>query len=268
MIKTNLFDNTESRVVAAQKGVFSVIEYLRDISVSPDMAQVAYFASEMNVRKRQLVAELDGKTGVIAQGGAMQLLIGQIEASAGIRGAGDLFKKLAASTVTEEPAIKPLYTGEGTLVLEPTFNHIILLDMDTWTGDAVIEDGMFLACEDTVETVVTGRKTVSSLILGKEGLFNTTLTGSGIAALESPVPADELITVELDDDTLRIDGNMAVAWSSGLKFTVEKTTKTLAGSFASGEGLVNVYEGTGRVLIAPVRRNFGITAPKDGRGTP
>ena len=268
MIKTNLFENTESRVIAAQKGVFSVIEYLRDISVSPEMAQTAYFASEMNVRKRQLIAELDGKKGVVAQGGSMQLMIGQIEASTGIKGAGDLFKKLAASTVTEEPAVKPLYSGEGTLVLEPTFNHIILLDMDTWTGDAVIEDGMFLACEDTVEAVVSGRKTVSSMILGKEGLFNTTLTGSGVAALESPVPADELITVDLDDDTLRIDGNMAVAWSSTLKFTVERTTKTLAGSFASGEGLVNVYDGTGRVLIAPVRRNFGISAPKDGRGVP
>ena len=182
-----------------------------------------------------------------------------------MKSAGDLLKKFVQSTVTDEPAIKPLYTGEGNLVLEPTFNHIILLDMDSWEGDVVIEDGMFLACEDTVDAVVTGRRTVSSFLLGREGWFNTTLTGTGIAALESPIPSEELIAVDLVDDTVRIDGDMAVAWSSALKFTVEKTTKTLAGSFASGEGLVNVYDGTGRVLIAPVRRNRGITAPREGR---
>ena len=54
------------------------------------------------------------------------------------------------------------------------------------------------------------------------------------------------------NDVVKIDGNMAIAWSTGLQFTVERTTKTLVGSAASGEGLVNVYRGTGRILVAPV----------------
>ena len=45
---------------------------------------------------------------------------------------------------------------------------------------------------------------------------------------------------------------MAVAWSNTLQFTVERSGKTLLGSAASGEGLVNVYRGTGKVLLAPV----------------
>ena len=36
------------------------------------------------------------------------------------------------------------------------------------------------------------------------------------------------------------------------RFTVERTTKTLIGSAASGEGLVNVYRGTGKVRMSPV----------------
>ena len=44
---------------------------------------------------------------------------------------------------------------------------------------------------------------------------------------------------------------MAIAWSRSLQFTVEKSTKTLLGSLASGEGLVNVYRGTGKILMAP-----------------
>jgi uncharacterized protein (AIM24 family) len=47
------------------------------------------------------------------------------------------------------------------------------------------------------------------------------------------------------------DGNNAIAWFKTLNFTVEKTTKTLIGSAASGEGLVNVYRGTGKILVRP-----------------
>lgn len=52
---------------------------------------------------------------------------------------------------------------------------------------------------------------------------------------------------------LKVDGNMAIAWSGSLNFTVERSGKSLVGSAASGEGLVNVYRGTGKVLLAPVR---------------
>ncbi len=263
MVKTNLLEETESRKIVGQRGRFTVVEYLRDISVSPKMAQEAYFASEMNVRKRQLIADIDPKVGVFAQAGEMQMMIGDIEVATNVKGAGDFLKKLVKSSVTSETIIKPRYTGKGSLVLEPTFYHILLMDLDEWEGDVVIEDGMFLACEDTVELEVTARKNVSSLILGGEGIWNTMLAGYGLVALESPVPADELIVVDLEDDIIKLDGSMAVAWSSTLKFTVEKTTSTLVGSLASGEGFVNVYTGTGRVLIAPVRENKGINAPKE-----
>ena len=89
-------------------------------------------------------------------------------------------------------------------------------------------------------------------MLGGEGIFNLSLQGNGVAALESNVPEEELIEIELENDELKIDGNLAVCWSSNLDFTVERTTKTLVGSAVSGEGLVNVYRGTGRVLMCPV----------------
>lgn len=263
MVVTNLMEETDSRKIVEKRGRFTVIEYLRDISVSPRMAQEAYFASEMNVRKRQLIADIDPKIGVVIQAGEMQMMIGDLEAATNVKGAGDFFKKLVKSSVTSETIIKPHYTGTGTLVLEPTFYHILLVDLDEWEGDMVIEDGMFLACEDTVDIGITSRKNISSLILGNEGIWNTMLKGPGLVALESPVPADELIVADLDEDVIKIDGDMAVAWSSTLNFTVEKTTSTLIGSLASGEGLVNVYSGTGRVLIAPVRKNVGINAPKE-----
>ena len=201
--------------------------------------------------------------GVTVQSGEMQMMIGDIEAATGIRSPGDLLKKFVKGAVTEESTIKPHYEGRGMLVLEPTFKYIILQDVSVWKDGMVIEDGMFLACEDTVGIEVSARKNISSLVFGREGIFNTLLTGHGTVALESMVPAQELITVDLEDDVIKIDGDMAIAWSPSLEFTVGKTTGTLVGSFASGEGLVNIYRGTGRVLIAPVRHNRGISPPRE-----
>jgi uncharacterized protein (AIM24 family) len=216
----------------------------------------------MNVRKRQVIAELNNDGGVVIQAGAMQMMIGQMEAATNVRGAGDLVRKLVGSKVTGETAVKPRYVGEGLLVLEPTYRFILFEDLDNWNGSMVIEDGMFLACDDSVQMKVTARSTLSSAVLGNEGLFNTALSGHGVAVLESPVPAEELIVVDLQKDMIRIDGSMAIAWSNTLEFTVERTTNTLIGSAASGEGLVNVYRGTGRLLIAPVAENGKVTVPK------
>jgi uncharacterized protein (AIM24 family) len=79
------------------------------------------------------------------------------------------------------------------------------------------------------------------------------IDGAGTIALESPCPEQEVVYIDLDRDELKVDGNYALAWTSGLEFTVERSGKTLVGSAVSGEGLVNVYRGTGRVMLAPVQ---------------
>ncbi len=261
MIRANILESSEDRKVVEKAGIFSVIEYQRDMSVKPEMAAEAYFSSLMEVKKRQLVALMTKDKGVIAQKGRMQLMLGDIKATTDIKGAGDLVKKFLGSTVTGETAIKPLYTGEGTLVLEPSFRYIILEDLKDWTSGMIVEDGMFLACENTVNISVSSRGNVSSAVFGGEGLFNSLFTGEGVVALESPVPKQELIVLDVADDVVKIDGNMAIAWSKGFDFTVERTTPTLVGSVAAGEGLVNVYRGTGKILMAPVRCNRDIPSP-------
>lgn len=246
----NLFDNDDIKVLNTL-GCFTVIEYQRDLSVMPEDAQTAYFCSEMNVRRRQVICDV-GKSNVTLQAGAMQWSVGSVAATTGIKGVGDFFNKAIRGSVTGESAIKPEYTGNGVLVLEPTYKHIILIDVADWNGAIVLDDGLFLACESTLGHKAVMRSNISSAVAGGEGLFNLGVSGSGILCLESPCPREELIEINLVDDVLKIDGNMAVAWSQSLEFTVERSGKTLIGSAASGEGLVNVYRGTGRVLLAPV----------------
>ncbi len=232
---------------------FHVLEYVQDASVSPMNAIDEYFMSKMNVRRRQVVIDISRDHSAVIQAGAMQWMGGNVQATSGVKGLGDLFGKAIKGAVTKETAVKPEYVGEGFLVLEPTYKYIILQDVSKWGNVGMtIEDGMFLACDANVKRNIVARKTLSSAVLGGEGLFNMSLQGNGAVALESNVPEDELIEIELENDELKIDGNLAVCWSSNLDFTVERTTKTLVGSAVSGEGLVNVYLGTGRVLMSPV----------------
>ena len=50
---------------------FHVMEYLQDSSVSPMTAMEEYYMSKMNVRRRQVVIELDKEHSAIIQSGAM-----------------------------------------------------------------------------------------------------------------------------------------------------------------------------------------------------
>ena len=67
------------------------------------------------------------------------------------------------------------------------------------------------------------------------------------------MPQTEVVYIDLANDEVRIDGNYALAWTSGLAFTVERSGKSLIGSAVGGEGLVNVYRGTGRIMMAPMQ---------------
>ena len=253
MFRVNNFTNNDDIRIVESLGAFTVVEYLRDLSVLPAQAQNAYFCNAMNVRRRQLLCDVS-KSNVTLQSGAMQWSVGNVNATTGLKGVGDLFNKAIRGSVTGESAIKPEYTGEGYLVTEPTFRHLLLLNLDDWNGTVVLDDGLFLACESTLQHKAVMRSNISSAVAGGEGLFNLGITGKGVLCLESPSPKEELIEIELVNDVLKVDGNMAIAWSGSLEFTVERSGKTLIGSAASGEGLVNVYRGTGRVLLAPVAK--------------
>ena len=248
---SNFTDNDDVRILS-ELGAFQVLEYQRDLSVTPGSAATAFYSAQMNVRKRQLVCDLS-KAEVTIQAGAMQWMLGNVNATTGIKGVGDFLGKAVRGKATGESAIKPEYTGDGLLVLEPTYRHLILMDATQWGGSVVLDDGLFLACESTLQHKAVMRSNFSSAVAGGEGLFNLSLNGSGVFCIESDCPKEELIEITLQNDVLKIDGNYAIAWSNSLNFTVERSGKSLIGSAASGEGLVNVYRGTGKVLLAPVR---------------
>lgn len=249
----NIKENPNLELIASS-GCFSVFEHRQDMSSEASFAQLQYFMHQMNIRKRQVLAELDGNA-IKMQAGAMQWIAGNISSETGLgsgaKAVGNFVKGFIKGAVSGESAVKPVYAGTGAVMLEPTYKYILFENPADWGRDGIVlQDSLFLACDAHLQEKMVSRKNISSLFAG-EGLFNLSILGEGTLVLESPVPREELFEFELNDGILKIDGNMAIAWSGSLELTVERSSSSLVGSLVNKEGLVNVYRGTGKVIMSP-----------------
>ena len=252
-MRTNLKITNNLEVLSEMSGdsTFQILEY-DTLSGSLDVASAEqmYFMREIGMTLKQVKIILEDSS-VRLQSGALSYMKGRIDLRAGLGGIMGLGKKLISSKVTGESAIKPLYTGTGEIYLEPSFGHFALIELED--DEVIIDDGLFYACEEGIEVGAAMQKNISSAFFGNEGLFQTKLEGSGVAVLELPVPEYEIRRVVLINDTLKVDGNFALLRTGDIEFTVEKSSRSLIGSAASGEGLVNVYRGTGEIWLMPTR---------------
>ena len=255
-MRTNLKITNKLEVLSEMIGdsTFQILEY-ETLSGSLDVgsAEQMYFMREIGMTLKQIKIILQDSS-VRLQSGALSYMKGKIDLRAGLSGIMSLGKKLMSSKVTGESAIKPLYTGRGEIYLEPSFGHYALIELED--DEVIIDDGLFYACEEGVEVGAYMQKNISSALFGNEGLFQTKLEGSGIAVLELPVPEHEIRKVVLINDVLKVDGNFALLRTGDIEFSVEKSSKSLIGSAASGEGLVNVYRGTGEVWLMPTKEVY------------
>ena len=225
-----------------------VFEYQKLLG-STDISAVTnlYFMERQNVKARQVVLYLEKDT-VEIEPGSMSYFQGNIEMVSGVT-AGNVVGRVFSSMTTGENIAMPKYTGTGMLVLEPSFKHFIVLDLED--EHIIVDKGMFYCAQGSVEVKPIMMKNMSSALLGGEGLFQISLKGTGLVVLECAVPTSEIDMIDLINDTLKVDGNFSVLRSGSINFTVERSAKTLIGSAVSGEGFVNVYRGTGSVWLAP-----------------
>ena len=264
----NLLDNPNIKVTY-EEGPVRILEHQRNMSMS-NLAEVEqnYRFSKMNVRSRQALITLDNSSFMVSAG-AMQWTLGKVALQTGVKGAGDYLGKALAGMATGESAVKPVYSGTGLLMLEPTLKYLFPLRVEDWGGIA-LTDGAYLGCENSISVNVRMNKKLSTAAAGGEGLFTMALNGKGVAIIESPVPYAHLAEIELENDEMCIDGNMAVAWSASLNFATEPAAKMgqkkgffdlkgmvkdAVASGLSGEGYVNVYRGTGKILLALIPKS-------------
>ena len=216
-------------------------------------AATVYFANQAGIRLKQVRITLrDGEA--IAESGALHFMLGQVEMESKIGGVAGLGKAMMNKFVTKEAAVMPRYRGTGQIYLEPSFSHFLIYRLG---GEEVIADkGMFYCGQGSLDVGSAVQKNVSSALFGGEGLFQTRIRGTGICVLESPVPADEVLRIDLKDETLQVDGNFALMRTGRIEFSVEKSTRSLLGTITSGEGLLQTFRGTGSVWLAPTQEIY------------
>lgn len=216
----------------------------------PVTAQAIYYANQAGMQLKQIKITLQGGEAQI-EAGALQYLHGNIQVENRAGGVAGLGKAMLNKLLTNESIFIPRYRGDGVIYLEPSFSHFMVYYLNN--EEIIADKGLFYCSEGALEVGAFMQKNVSSALLGGEGLFQTRIRGTGICIFELPVPADEVHCVHLENETLRVDGNFALMRSGRIEFTVEKSTKSILGSLASGEGLLQTFRGTGRVWLAPTQ---------------
>lgn len=105
MLKINNLANQDKSHRHRTEGYLSIVEHNVDFSVAPCNAMEEYYMSQMNVKRKQAIANLNGKVGLVLQAGAMQYIVGNVQATTGLKGVGDFLGKMVKSSVTKESAI-------------------------------------------------------------------------------------------------------------------------------------------------------------------
>jgi uncharacterized protein (AIM24 family) len=90
---------------------------------------------------------------------------------------------------------------------------------------------------------------MSAGMFSGQGFIQTAVQGTGTVIACSPGPLE---VMELRNERLVLDGAVAVARSATLKYTVQNSSRSLFSTVSSGQGLVQVLEGSGRVYLSPV----------------
>ena len=246
--------NEPYEVKSAVQGLNSTVELLEYPPLkgchSVAAAMALYFSQSQEMLLRQARVTLDNGSCQL-QAGLLQFSRGRIQIETDTKGVGGFLKGAIKGAVTGESAVKPIYSGTGQIYLEPTFGQLVILKLDNET--VTVADGMFYAVESGVKVTTASAGSVSAGLFGGQGFFMSSLTGSGWVVLSLPVPEHEIIRYTLNgpDDELKVDGAFGLLRRGDISYTAERSTKTLIGSFVSGEGLLQTYRGTGEVWVAP-----------------
>lgn len=243
----NIISEMSSGNVKVQILEYDELKGSRDLRT----AVLMNYLKNSSIRLRQVRVVLN-EGAVYAEKGSLCYVRGPVEIHSSAQGIAGLAKKFFSSKLTGEEVVKPVYRGSGEVLFEPSFNHFIIIELEN-DEEIIIDNKLFFAASDTVDISFTTAKTISGVMFGEEGVFQTKLKGNGFVVLELPVPETEITKFTLKNDTLKVDGNYSLLRSGSIEYTVERTTSTLAGTAISGEGLLQVFRGSGEVWLAQTR---------------
>lgn len=108
-----------------------------------------------------------------------------------------------------------------------------------------LNNGAFLACDDSVSYEMKPQSVGKALFGGSGGLFVMHTFGQGDIMVSA---FGDIIEINVDaNHPITIDNEHVVAWSDSLNYEIKIASGTFG--FTTGEGLVNVFHGNGKVYI-------------------
>lgn len=222
--------------------------------LKPPVRKTATFSILTKERLKQVKVELENSA-FRYEAGRLHYMKGKLYLEANVPGMGKIFK----SMFTREKIVKPVISGTGVVYLEPSFGEFTILDLND--EEWIVDRGAYYASDIDIEIGMFTNSAISGLFSG-EKWFQTAVGGTGKVIITSSGPLEE---IELRNDILTVDGSFAIARTSGVELQVKKATKGIFSSAVSGEGLVNTFTGSGKILIAPVS-NYLNTIVSEIRG--
>ena len=203
---------------------------------------------------RQLKITLTGGSAAL-EPGAFQYSAGQIQAEVqkNDKNAG-FFSRQIAQAGTGESAYSTIFRGTGEVWTELTNKHFIIAEMDGPGDSLLLDDKAFYACEGTISLKAHRHNSFSGILSGN-GFMQPKLEGAGVFVVESPVPVDEIVAVELDGSgELVVDGDLMLMYSATLTVELRPLVSGIRNAMRSGEGMVFVLRGRGTCWLMPTAR--------------
>lgn len=193
---------------------------------------------------RYVDAHLDNET-IRAEAGALSYHTGDIEIHSLLMPSP---RKVLRSLLADEAVYRPEYSGTGTVTLESSLGgfHVLELKDESW----ILEAGTYWASEGSIALSFHRERFLTAYWIG-EGLIylQTKVSGSGKVVVTTRGPVDEVILQE--GQKLAAEGRYVICRSEGVSYKVRRATRNFLGRFTSGEGLVRVFEGPGKLLLNP-----------------
>lgn len=164
------------------------------------------------------------------------------------KGVGGFFKAAARSIASGESLFITLAKGTGPnarLGIAPGVPGFIE-KLEVGAKQYRLNTSAFLACDDSVSYNVVAQKNIGKALFGGTGgFFIMETTGSGDLLVNA---FGALVTLDVTPDRpLTIDNEHVVAWDSTLDYQIRVASGVIG--FTSGEGLVNEFHGSGKVLV-------------------
>lgn len=163
------------------------------------------------------------------------------------KGIGGFLGAMAKSLLSDESIFITQVMGtaaNGVVAIAPTLPGKIAR-LEVGAHQYRLNDGAFFACDDSVSYKMQKQNLSQAVFGGSGGLFVMETEGQGDMLIAS---YGDMVEVECTPaKPVTIDNEHVVAWDASLSYSIEVASGTFG--FTTGEGLVNKFTGSGKILI-------------------